>query len=134
MDPPAAQPLSSGAPSEDDAGAPAELTVERHVVGRRTVLRVDGEVDLSSVATLRSAVEDALDSGAHELWLDLTPTTFMDSSGLHVLLDTEARVRKLARRLAIVCPEGAVRRLFEVAGVAAALPLYEDRAAANRDA
>jgi hypothetical protein len=50
-----------------------------------------------------------------------------------VLLDAHRRMRGLRRRLVIVWPGGAVRRLFEIAGVADALPLYEDRAAAHRD-
>ena len=110
------------------------MTVRRRLVGHRTVLAVTGEVDLATAPALGSAVDAALASGAQELWLDLSATTFMDSSGLHLLLDAHRRMRGLRRRLAIVCPGGAVRRLFEIAGVADALPLYEDRAAAHRDA
>jgi anti-sigma B factor antagonist len=117
---------------EEDA-TPA-MTVRRRLVGHRTVLAVTGEVDLATAPELGFAVDTALASGAQELWLDLSATAFMDSSGLHVLLDAHRRMRGLRRRLAIVCPGGAVRRLFEIAGVAAALPLYEDRAAAHRDA
>ena len=101
-------------------------------VGRRTVLAVGGEIDLDSVGVLSSAVEAALAGGAAELWIDLTQTLFMDSSGLHVLLDTRSRVRDLNRQLAIICPPGPVRRLFDIAGVAERLPLYDDRAAAHR--
>jgi anti-sigma B factor antagonist len=117
---------------EEDA-TPA-MTVRRRLVGHRTVLDVTGEVDIATAPELGSAVDTALASGAQELWLDLSATAFMDCSGLHVLLDAHRRMRGLRRRLAIVCPGGAVRRLFEIAGVADALPLYEDRAAAHRDA
>jgi anti-sigma B factor antagonist len=117
---------------EEDA-RPA-MTVRRRLVGHRTVLAVTGEVDLATAPELGSAVDTALASGAQELWLDLSATAFMDSSGLHLLLDAHRRMRGLRRRLAIVCPGGAVRRLFEIAGLADALPLYEDRAAAHRDA
>ena len=110
------------------------MTVHRRRVGHRMVLAVTGEVDLATAPELGSAVGAALASGARELWLDLSATEFMDSSGLHVLIDTHCKMRGLRRRLAIVCPGGAVRRLFEVAGVADILPLYDDRAAAHRDA
>jgi anti-sigma B factor antagonist len=110
------------------------LLVNRHTVGRRTVLRVSGEVDIGTVGALRSAVEAALESGAHELWIDLTPTCFMDSTGLHLLIDGSVKMRKLSRRMAIVCPAGPVRRLFDVAGVTGILPLYDDLAAAHRHA
>jgi len=130
------QPSTSPAPNEllrEEDATPA-MTVRRRLVGHRTILAVTGEVDLATAPELGSAVDMALASGAQELWLDLAATAFMDSSGLHVLLDAHRRMRGLSRRLAIVCPGGAVRRLFEIAGVAGALPLYEDCAAAHRDA
>ena len=125
--------LAPNAALREEDATPA-MTVRRRLVGHRTVLAVTGEVDLATAPELGSAVDTALASGAQELWLDLSATAFMDSSGLHVLLDAHRRMGGLRRRLAIVCPGGAVRRLFEIAGVADALPLYEDRAAAQRDA
>jgi anti-sigma B factor antagonist len=114
--------------------APAPLCVTRLLVGHRAALGVSGEVDLDSVSLLADAIDAALAGGVSDLWIDLSATTFMDSAGLHLLVDTRARVAGLNRRLAIVCPSGPVRRLFDVAGVSTALPLYEDRAAAHRAA
>jgi anti-sigma B factor antagonist len=105
--------------------------VTHHEVGRRSVLAVAGEIDLDSVGALSAAVEAALAGGATDLWIDLTDTRFMDSSGLHLLLETRSRVRDLNRRLAIICPPGFVRRVFDIAGVSEHLPIYDDRAAAH---
>ena len=120
--------LGSAAPGQADGD---DALVTHHVVGRRTVLAVEGEIDLASVPVLASAIDAALADGAAELWIDLTDTRFMDSSGVHLLVTTRSRVRDLNRQLAIVCPPGPVRRLFEVAGVMDHLPVYEDRAAAH---
>jgi anti-anti-sigma factor len=108
------------------------MHVTPHVVGHRTVLEVHGEIDLDSAAGLSTAIEAALADGAHELWIDLTQTDFMDSTGLHLLLGTRERMRELNRRLAVVCPAGAVRRVFDLAGVDGRLALYADRDAAHR--
>jgi anti-sigma B factor antagonist len=102
------------------------------VVGRRTVLSVAGEIDLHSVGLLADAVDDAVADGALELWLDLSETEFMDSRGLHLLVETQMRLSDLSRRLVVICPRGPVRRLLELAGVAEGLVLYDDRAAAHR--
>jgi anti-sigma B factor antagonist len=112
---------------------PISTTVTAHVVGRRTVVRVSGEIDMATVPLLADAIEAALAAGALELWIDLTLARFMDSSGVHVLLTADERARKLNRRLAVICPRGPVRRLFEVAGVSSQLPILEDRAAAQRE-
>jgi anti-sigma B factor antagonist len=108
--------------------------VTQYSIGRRRVLAVDGEVDLASVPLLSDAVGEALEAGAAELWIDLTDTLFMDSSGLHALLETRQKAAELNRRFAIVCPDGPVRRVFELAGVLDQLPVFDDRAAAHRAA
>jgi anti-anti-sigma factor len=98
------------------------------------MLSVSGEIDLATAPQLTDAVDAALGNGARELWIDLTDTAFMDSSGLHALLAARRRAHELNRRLAVICPGGPVRRLFDVAGVADKLPVYADRAAAHRGA
>jgi anti-sigma B factor antagonist len=109
-----------------------EINISRHTVGRRTVISVGGEVDLRSTPALRQAIDEALATGGVELWIDLTTTEFMDTSGLHALLDGQERVCELRRRLTVICPPGSVRRLFELAGVTDRFTLAADRAAAHR--
>jgi anti-sigma B factor antagonist len=111
-----------------------EATVTAYVIGRRTVLRVTGEIDMGTAPELSGAVEDALAAGALELWIDLSETAFMDSSGLHVLLEARRTTDRLNRRLAIICPGGPVRRVIELAGMLDHLPVFDNRPAAHRAA
>jgi anti-anti-sigma factor len=101
------------------------IRVRLHTAGGRTDVAVAGEVDLASVDVLRSAIFGALASNVAELTIDLCETEFMDSSGLHVLVDAYREARRLDRRLAIVCPPGPVRRLFDLTGLAGVLPLSD---------
>jgi anti-sigma B factor antagonist len=105
------------------------MTVECRMIQRCTVLAVSSEVDLASAPYLRSAVDNALDACAHELRIDLSITTFLDSSGVHLLTAAHRRARDLRRRLAIA---GRVRRALDLAGIADALPLYADLRVADR--
>ncbi len=111
--------------------APSDISMSSLVVGRRTIVSVHGEVDMASVPVLADAVGRALDDGALELWIDLSGTGFMDSSGLHQLLAARRRAHELNRRFAVICPDGQIRRLFEIAGIGEHLPVYRDRAAAH---
>jgi anti-sigma B factor antagonist len=122
---------ASPVPEPREAAAPS-ARVTRTVVGRRSVLTVFGEVDLDSAPRIADAVDEVMDDGALELWLDLSSTDFMDSAGVHLLVETHARLRALNRRLAVICPGGFVRRVLELTGAARQLPLYDDRAAAHR--
>ena len=114
-------------PTTDNRPAIAALVrVRARTSGDRTVLAVAGEVDLASAPVLQAAVTGALEGGAAELLIDLSDTEFMDSAGLHLLMETQREAGRLRRRLAIVCPPGAVRRLFDIAGVAGTLPVHDD--------
>jgi anti-anti-sigma factor len=62
--------------------------------------------------------------------LDLCDLDFLDSSGLRLILRARALLARGDRELAIVCPPGPVRRLFELAGIADLLFLYASRAEA----
>ena len=104
------------------------MSVERRDVGRRAVVAVAGEVDIASSPALRSALEAALNPGAHELWVDLCATTFMDTSGLHVLLQLHRRATALRRRVTIICPPGNVRRVLDLTGVIRELHVRDDHA------
>lgn len=110
---------------------PARIT--HHTVGRRAVLSVSGEIDVVTAPAFRRAIDDAIDAGNAELWIDLTATEFMDSTGIHALMEAHLRAEDLQRRLTIICPPGPVRRLFEITRLSVTLPLAVDRAAAHRD-
>ena len=75
-----------------------------------------------------------MDGVALELWLDVAHVEFMDSAGVHLLVEPQARLRELNRRLTVICPAGHVPRRLEHAGVANQLPLSDGRAAAHRAA
>ena len=88
---------------------------------------IRGEIDLDAVQRLESALDAAIRSTAGAFVLDLCDLDFLDSSGLRVMLRARARLAREERELAIVCPPGSVRRLFEVVGIADLLFLYASR-------
>jgi anti-anti-sigma factor len=109
-------------------GTPLAISESR--VGRRAVLSVAGEVDISTADDVRSAI-DMAGMGAFEVWLDLSETTFMDSSGLHVLAECRGRLAEANRRLVLVCPDGPVLRVLTLTGFDRILEIHASRSAAN---
>ena len=108
------------------------LALERLQVGRRVVVAAAGEIDLGSVSALSAAIEAAMSDGARELWIDLSEVTFLDSTGVHALLDTHLRVSDNGCRVAVICPEGPARRTLAVCGVDGTLPVFASRDQAHR--
>jgi anti-sigma B factor antagonist len=90
------------------------------------IVHVVGEVDIATAPRLRADIDAAFASGARELRIDLSATTFIDSSALHVLVDAARRAREVDRDLTIACPPGNIRRVIDIAGVAELLPLTDE--------
>jgi anti-sigma B factor antagonist len=76
---------------------------------------------------LRDAIEQARQDEAQNLIIDLRALSFMDSSGLRLLLDAWNESKLADRRLAIVVAKtGLVRRVLEVSGCDVILPIVAD--------
>jgi len=86
------------------------------------VVVVAGEVDLLSRDVLTTALTELQGSSRH-LVLDLSATTFMDSSGLHVVLDAFRAQRDADRRFSLRAPSSPVVRVLEMAGLDGVVPI-----------
>jgi anti-anti-sigma factor len=95
---------------------PLLISTESLQSGRTLIVR--GEVDLATATQLRDAVLRHL-SAARSLSLDLSGVTFMDSSGLQVLIASQRRAALLGNSLVIAQVSPAVERLLQVSRTSA---------------
>jgi anti-sigma B factor antagonist len=106
------------------------------VVIRRTrlqgapVVAVSGELDLSTVQRLEEALDAAVRETEGTLLLDFSQVSFMDSSGVSVLLRARALLGREDRAVAVICPPGHVRDVFGLAGIEDLFTLFDTREAA----
>lgn len=109
---------------------PAEFSVKTNRGDEGVVVEAGGELDLAVSPALEAALTaDELDGGP--VVLDLTELTFMDSSGLRVLLVAAERFVSSGTAWALVLPEESpVRRVLSLSETESELPLYETREAA----
>jgi anti-anti-sigma factor len=112
-----------------------ELIAKFEIVSRPLqdgiVLGISGEIDL----TAAQAVDEELlrAEASHDLVaLDLSNTSFMDSTGLQMIITADRRLRARGGRLLLVDGLPQVRRLFELTGVADHLELVHDEAELSR--
>jgi anti-anti-sigma factor len=105
------------------ARPPNGLTVSVHQDGNGLVVRAAGELDMTTTDALENDLLRAFESGAGSIVLDLGEITFIDSTGLRLLLWAANRSHENGERLRIDCGAGAVRRLLEVTQLDRSLPL-----------
>lgn len=80
-------------------------------MGNCAIVRAYGEIDISSAPGLRAALSR---SDAIHLVIDLRGVSFLDSTGLGVLVGALKRLQKQDGTLSIVVGRGRIRRLFEI--------------------
>jgi anti-anti-sigma factor len=79
------------------------------------IARLSGEVDLSNATEVGDGLSASVPNTALGLVLDLTATTYLDSSGVHLIFDLSERLRTRQQQLRIVVPAGApVRRVLRI--------------------
>ncbi|HKC27080.1 MAG TPA: STAS domain-containing protein [Jatrophihabitans sp.] len=95
-----------------------ELTVHSSADGDRSTLAVAGELDLGSVAELRQHAEDELASRhIRTLTLDLSELTFIDSSGLGLLVELKRTAATAKVTMEIVNVPAGPARVISIAGL-----------------
>ena len=100
------------------------------------VVRLGGEHDLSSAAQLTEALEELI-AEKRSVVIDLTRTTFVDSSSLAALLEGRERSAEAGLELRLFMPDAtadAVRRVVELTGLSDAVTTEEPRAVAAESA
>jgi len=106
---------------------PPGFAVESAPIGGVPGVLVRGEVDIETAPEVTAALDAAIRETRGALVVDLSDVAFLDSSGVNVLLRARAVLGREERVLVVVCPPGAARRVFEVAGIADLLELYDSR-------
>jgi anti-anti-sigma factor len=99
-------------------GAQEHLRVDVRREADRVVLRLDGELDLASSPILEHALEAADVTQAPLLVLDLDELSFVDSTGLRVILLAHEAARNREQEFAITPGSSQVQRLLSITSVA----------------
>ncbi|HEX2370875.1 MAG TPA: STAS domain-containing protein [Acidimicrobiia bacterium] len=87
--------------------------------GRSVCLRLDGEFDMGTAPLVEDALSPALDPRCARLVVNLADVSFMDSSGLRVLVVARNALDERAE-MVIADINDQLRRLFEISGLTSA--------------
>ena len=105
-----------------------ELNVRTEMLhGDVYVIALEGEIDIDTAPILERAVARALEEMSKALVFDLTDVSFMDSSAVNVVLAARTRVAAFGGKVAVVCPDDPLGRVFEILAVRGLLRVSESR-------
>jgi len=93
-----------------------EIT-DRKVDDDTHVLAVAGEIDLFTAPEFKQRMSALIDAGRSRIVVDLTETTFIDSSSLGVLIGAHRRLKLRGGALLVVCDSEAIAKTFKITGL-----------------
>jgi anti-sigma B factor antagonist len=101
-----------------------ELTVTSRQEGTRTVITVNGEIDVYTAPSLRERLNELVASGHYDLVVDMGGVEFLDSTGLGVLVGGLKRVRSHEGTLRLVCSQEKILKVFRITGLTKVFPIH----------
>ncbi len=102
-----------------------DLELSTRPLDARALVTAAGEVDLETAAQLGDHALEAIRNVSPHLALDLSGVTFMDSTGLKVLLSVLHRADLARGSLVLVGTTRPVRRILELTGLDASFALVD---------
>jgi anti-sigma B factor antagonist len=90
---------------------------DRRLGGDWHVVAVNGEIDLFTAPEFKQRVSAPIDAGRSNVIVDLTDTTFIDSSSLGVLIGAHRRLKLRGGSLVVVCDNDAIVKTFRITGL-----------------
>jgi anti-sigma B factor antagonist len=98
------------------------MAVEFEITDRKVdddthVIAVTGEIDLFTAPEFKQRMSELIDAGRSRLVVDLSETTFIDSSSLGVLIGAHRRLKLRGGLLLVVCDSEAIAKTFKITGL-----------------
>jgi anti-sigma B factor antagonist len=101
------------------AHPPDEFVCDVRANGEGVVVRLAGELDLEVAGDVAAAVEELLDAGFPEVVVDLREVSFLDSSGVHMLVAARRSAERRRRAVSLIPGPRNVQRVLELTGMEA---------------
>lgn len=94
-------------------------------------LVLKGEIDVYTAPKLKAELVATIESGCANVVVDLEGVTFIDSSGLGVLVSALRRARERGGAVRIVCTRENILKIFRITGLDKVFPVFSDLAEAR---
>jgi anti-sigma B factor antagonist len=104
----------------------ADVRSERD--GKTVVAVLTGEVDMSNAASVRLQIAEAVTPDDDALLVDLSELSFIDSAGLHTLIELGTVLKERRQQFLLCVPHGTtIERAIQIIGLPSAVPVHSDR-------
>jgi anti-sigma B factor antagonist len=104
-------------PAGNEKERHVDLSITSDARDEVTIIHVGGEIDVYTAPVLRERLDEHISEGRHHLVVDLEDVSFMDSTGLGVLVGRLKLVRVSNGSLKLVCSSERILKVFSITGL-----------------
>jgi anti-sigma B factor antagonist len=90
------------------------------------IVPLEGRFDAKAASEVRQLLQQVLDFGYHNLLIDMSAVTFMDSSGLGVLISALRKCRAAGGNLSLCCVPESVSLVLSLTSMEKVLTCFDD--------
>ena len=92
---------------------------------RVSVIRVVGRIDANTVTQFEDKLKEFVETDHLHLVVEADATTFLNSSGVRVLISAQKALKPRGGRVVISQPSERVKEVLQIAGLESVMPVYE---------
>ena len=106
------------------------MSINRENHGAVDVIELPQRLSMADAGSVRANLHDLVEQGCENLVLDLGKVSFMDSSGLSVLLSARKSVARINGQVVLLNPSAEARVLIELTRLHEVFEIFIDKDAA----
>ncbi|AWW26470.1 STAS domain-containing protein [Acetobacterium sp. KB-1] len=86
-------------------------------MGKTSMVSIKGEIDIYSIEKFRESIEREIKTKATEIILDCSELSYMDSTGMGVLIELRNKSKEMGQRIIMMNPRPNIKKLLSLTGV-----------------
>lgn len=94
--------------------------------GHTLIVSLSGELDHHNAEKIRDKIDATMEKGFKNLIFNFKGVSFMDSSGIGVIIGRYKKVQRKGGRVCITCLNDKIKRIFEISGLFKIIPYYSN--------
>jgi anti-sigma B factor antagonist len=98
--------------------------------GEIIIMDINGEIDLYNAPDIKESIKGQIESGKTNIIINLDKVSYIDSSGIGVLISSLSNLKKAGGSLKIINVYASVRKVFELTKLTSFFDIYDGEAEA----
>lgn len=86
-------------------------------MGKTSMVSIKGEIDIYSIEKFRESIEKEIKTQATQIILDCTELSYMDSTGMGVLIELRNKTKEMGQKMIMMNPRPNIKKLLALTGV-----------------